>query len=378
MVTNSSYLSIRNLQKQYPKTSTPAVDDVCLDVLEGELIALLGPSGCGKTTTLRMVAGLLDPSDGEIHVNGRDVVAVPVHKRGMGMVFQSYALFPHMNIAENVAFGLQMQKLPRGDVNRKALEALEMVQLSHLKDRRPAELSGGQQQRVALARALAIEPTLLLLDEPLSNLDAKLREAMRHEIRSIQQRLGTTTLFVTHDQDEALDMADRIAILNNGRIEQYAPPNVIYDQPATRFVANFVGKANFLDAEHVMPLGGDQYRVQTREFGELDVRGTATLDLTHASLVIRPHRMFMQSVNEAAHMSGPSTVGEVITTSYTGNVQSYEVRIDVDTILRVDELTDATTTLSTGDRVYLSFDAGEAYLVSESGGADHDVDTNGQ
>lgn len=183
---DSAYLSIRNLQKTYPKTSAPAVNDVNLDVTQGDLVALLGPSGCGKTTTLRMVAGLLEPTSGQIFVNGKDVVSTPVHKRGMGMVFQSYALFPHMTVEENVAFGLQMHKVARSKIAERTAEALEMVQLGHLKGRRPSELSGGQQQRVALARALVIHPTL----------------------------------FVTHDQDEALDMADRIAILNNGEIEQ--------------------------------------------------------------------------------------------------------------------------------------------------------------
>ncbi len=365
MSIHTAHLSIRNLQKTYPKTTAPAVDDVCLDVAEGELVALLGPSGCGKTTTLRMVAGLLDPSAGEIVVNGKDVVSTPVHKRRMGMVFQSYALFPHMNIAENVSFGLQMRRLSRAEAAKKADEALDMVQLGHLRDRRPAELSGGQQQRVALARALVIEPTLLLLDEPLSNLDAKLREAMRHEIRSIQQRLGTTTLFVTHDQDEALDMADRIAILNNGRIEQYAPPSEVYDRPATRFVANFVGKANFLDVENVEKLGNDTYRVKTNEFGVLEVRGVDGLDPTRASLVVRPHRLTTTRVDESVKSSRPASIGEVIATSYTGNVQSYEVRLNESAVLRVDQLTDTLRDLRMGDRVQLTFDPAEAYLVSD-------------
>lgn len=283
---DSAYLSIRNLQKIYPNTHQPAVDDVNLDVVQGDLIALLGPSGCGKTTTLRMVAGLLEPTSGQIIVNGNDVVSTPVHKRGMGMVFQSYALFPHMTVEENVAFGLQMQKVSRSEIASRTAEALEMVQLAHLKGRRPAALSGGQQQRVALARALVIHPTLLLLDEPLSNLDAKLREAMRREIRAIQQQSGTTTLFVTHDQDEALDMADRIAILNNGAIEQYDRPTEVYEHPATRFVANFVGKANFLAVSDVQAKG-DGYELDAGIFGRIAVAGAPGIGAKGA-LVVRP------------------------------------------------------------------------------------------
>ncbi|MBC9178323.1 ATP-binding cassette domain-containing protein, partial [Roseomonas ludipueritiae] len=229
--------------RHYAGAPAPAVDQVSLGLPRGALLALLGPSGCGKTTTLRMIAGLETPDAGRIMVGGRDVTALPPHKRHMGVVFQSYALFPHMTAAGNVAFGLEMQGMPRAERARRAEAALELVGLSALATRKPRQLSGGQQQRVALARALAIEPDLLLLDEPLSALDAKLREGVRDEIRALQQRLGTTTVFVTHDQVEALAMADLVAVMNAGRVEQLAAPEEIFERPATRFVATFVGRA---------------------------------------------------------------------------------------------------------------------------------------
>ncbi|MGO3833589.1 MAG: ABC transporter ATP-binding protein [Microbacteriaceae bacterium] len=362
---DSTYLSIQNLQKTYPKTTAPAVDDVNLDVKRGDLVALLGPSGCGKTTTLRMVAGLLEPSSGKILVNGKDVVSIPVHKRGMGMVFQSYALFPHLTIAENVAFGLQMKKIPRAKIDGLVTEALEMVQLSHLKGRKPAELSGGQQQRVSLARALAIEPTLLLLDEPLSNLDAKLREAMRQEIRAIQQNSGTTTLFVTHDQDEALDMADKIAILNDGVIEQYDSPAEVYEHPATKFVANFVGKANFIPVKSVEPGHGTAYRVGSDLFGELEVKGPAALAGKKASIVVRPHRVFIYAEGTAVREGLPRVAGTVVGSSYTGNVKSYEVLLAGGQTMKVDQLSNPGRPLAVGEETIVSFDPSDAYLVCD-------------
>ncbi|WP_053387787.1 ABC transporter ATP-binding protein [Leucobacter japonicus] len=357
------YLSIRNLQKTYPKTTAPAVNDVNLDVQQGDLVALLGPSGCGKTTTLRMVAGLLEPTSGQIFVNGKDVVSTPVHKRGMGMVFQSYALFPHLTVQENVAFGLQMHKVPRAQIGPRTEEALEKVQLGHLKARKPAELSGGQQQRVALARALVIHPTLLLLDEPLSNLDAKLREAMRREIRGIQQESGTTTLFVTHDQDEALDMADRIAILNNGVIEQYDRPTAIYESPATKFVANFVGKANFLEVGSVSGSSGGAYQVQSELFGSFAVAGAPGIDGA-ASLVVRPHRVSVAASNAQAG-SLPTARARVVASSYTGNVRSYDLHLDSGQVMRADKLSTAHDELRIGDEAYVSFEPSDAHLVPE-------------
>jgi putative spermidine/putrescine transport system ATP-binding protein len=241
-----SYLELSGLTKRYRETV--AVDQVSLAVERGESVALLGPSGCGKTTTLRMLAGLIEPDSGSICVGDADVTRLPAHRRNMGYVFQSYALFPHLNVLRNIGFGLEERRLARADIRQRVDEAVALVRLTGLEQRRPRELSGGQQQRVALARALVIRPAVLLLDESLSNLDAKLRDAMRQEIRAIQRELGITTLFVTHDQVEALTMCDRVAVMNEGRVVQVGTPVDIYENPATRFVAGFVGRANWLEA----------------------------------------------------------------------------------------------------------------------------------
>jgi spermidine/putrescine ABC transporter ATP-binding subunit len=223
-----------------------AVRGVSLGVAPGEFLTLLGPSGCGKTTTLNMIAGFLRPDDGQILLGGRRVEHLPPCRRDTAMVFQQYALFPHLTVAENVAFGLEMRKVPKSEIARRVTRVLEIVRLPGLGDRRPSQLSGGQQQRVALARAIVTEPTVLLLDEPLSNLDLKLRESLRLEIKSIQREVGITAIYVTHDQGEALVMSDRIAVMNQGIIEQIGPPAEIYEQPLTSFVAEFIGSSNFL------------------------------------------------------------------------------------------------------------------------------------
>ncbi len=224
-----------------------AVDDVSLAIAPGEFFSLLGPSGCGKTTSLRMIAGFEVPDAGRIRVGGADITDVPVHKRDMGMVFQSYALFPHRTVAENVAFGLRMRGLPREEIQRRVAAALKQVALDGYEDRRPGQLSGGQQQRVALARAIVIRPPVLLCDEPLGALDRKLRQSMQFELKQLQKELGVTLVFVTHDQEEALAMSDRIAVMNAGRVEQVGAPAEIYDRPRTRFVADFIGEINLFD-----------------------------------------------------------------------------------------------------------------------------------
>jgi putative spermidine/putrescine transport system ATP-binding protein len=224
-----------------------AVDGVTLDIRAGEFFSLLGPSGCGKTTSLRMIAGFEMPDTGRVHVGGQDITDVPVHRRDMGMVFQSYALFPHRTVAENVAFGLRMRDVPRPEIAKRVAAARVQVALTGLEDRRPGQLSGGQQQRVALARALVIEPRVLLCDEPLGALDRKLRQQMQFELKELQRRLGVTLVFVTHDQEEALAMSDRIAVMNKGRVEQVGAPTEIYERPRTRFVADFIGEINLLD-----------------------------------------------------------------------------------------------------------------------------------
>jgi spermidine/putrescine ABC transporter ATP-binding subunit len=241
-------LSIQNLSKVFQgKTENVlAVDDVSIDVSEGDLFTLLGPSGCGKTTTLRCIAGFEKPTQGKIQFLGRDYTTIPPFRRNIGMVFQSYALFPHMSIFDNVAYGLKMRKTPRREIEERVNRIIKLVGLDETQKRKPSELSGGQQQRIALARALVYEPQLLLLDEPLSNLDAKLRVFMREEIRRIQQKAKVTTIYVTHDQEEALSISDQIAVMSAGKVDQIGSPDEIYENPKTIHVADFIGQANFL------------------------------------------------------------------------------------------------------------------------------------
>src|SRR6516165_7955262 len=240
-------LDIAGLAKRYGDFY--AVRDVSLGIRDGEFLVLLGPSGCGKTTTLRMVAGFIEPTAGHVKLGGSDVTLLPPWKRNAGMVFQSYALFPHLSVAQNVAFGLEMRKLPKADIARRVEETLALVRLAGYGGRLPRQLSGGQRQRVALARALAIRPDVLLLDEPLSNLDAKLRQEVRVEIRELQRQLGLTTVMVTHDQEEALTMADRLVVMNEGSVHQVGNQRDLYERPADRFVAGFVGRTTFLEGK---------------------------------------------------------------------------------------------------------------------------------
>ena len=362
---NESKLSIVDLTKRYATGLDPAVDRLNMKVEEGHLVALLGPSGCGKTTTLRMVAGLMDPTAGSIVVDGKEITHTPVNKRGMGMVFQSYALFPHMNVEQNVAFGLEMRQVSKTEQKARVAAALDMVQLGHLGKRQTKELSGGQQQRIALARALVVEPTLLLLDEPLSNLDAKLRETMRTEIRSIQQRTRATTLFVTHDQDEALDMADRIAVMNGGLIEQFGSPTEVYERPRTHFVANFIGQANFLAARvgaetgRANLAGESYYKVDVDGLGQFGAIGSAGLSGSSHELVIRPHRLNVSLHPGAAQAPLAGTIERV---SYTGDALAVAVRVG-DQQLNAQMLTSSGDLPRIGDAAYLSWAAGDAYLL---------------
>ncbi|HMF54860.1 MAG TPA: ABC transporter ATP-binding protein, partial [Pyrinomonadaceae bacterium] len=243
------FLSLENITKRYG--ATKAVADVSLSVERGEFFGLLGPSGCGKTTTLRMIAGLETPDDGKIAFDGRDITNLSPEKRGFGMVFQNYALFPHLNVFENVAFGLRARRRPKGEIAERVKDALSLVQLPGYERRRVDELSGGQQQRVAIARAIAIEPQLLLFDEPLSNLDVALREETRGELRDVVNRLNLTAVYVTHDQEEAFALCDRISVMNSGRILQTGAPRQLYEQPASVAVARFLGRNNLIEAMRV-------------------------------------------------------------------------------------------------------------------------------
>src|SRR6516225_3779318 len=246
-----TFLVLDHLTKRFG--GSLAVDALSFAVAKGELVALLGPSGCGKTTTLQMIAGFVRPTSGAIVLEGRDLLSVKPAARGLGIVFQSYALFPHMSVGDNVAFGLEMRGLPRRERDVRVGEILDLVGLGAFANRLPRHLSGGQQQRVAIARALVIRPRILLLDEPLSNLDAKLKEEMQIELRQIQRTLGTTTILVTHDQAEAMALSDRIVVMNKGRVEQIAAPHEAYERPATPFVANFLGKTNLVNGANVRP-----------------------------------------------------------------------------------------------------------------------------
>src|SRR5262245_25799818 len=271
-----------------------AVAGINVDMPAGEFFTLLGPSGCGKTTTLRMIAGFEQPTSGRILLDGSDVARVPPHKRNVNTVFRSYALFPHLDVTKNVAFGLKYQKLDKSERDRRAAEALELVNLTEFAHRKADQLSGGQQQRVALARALVLQPRVLLLDEPLGALDAKLRKNLQVELKALQAELGITFVFVTHDQEEALTMSDRIAVMNKGLVEQAAPPRSIYEEPTTVFVAEFLGVSNLLEAEAVGRDGAScAVRIGDRMFhcgqGELDTRGDVKVMIRPERISIEPH-----------------------------------------------------------------------------------------
>jgi putative spermidine/putrescine transport system ATP-binding protein len=290
---------------------TRAVDGVDLAIAAGEFFALLGPSGCGKTTTLRMIAGFETPDAGRIHVGGADITDLAVHRRNMGMIFQSYALFPHRTVAENVAFGLRMRGLPRRDIADAVARALKQVALAGYEDRRPAQLSGGEQQRVALARAIVVRPPVLLCDEPLGALDRKLRQSMQFELKQLQKELGVTLIFVTHDQEEAMAMADRIAVMNAGRIEQAGAPADIYGRPRTRFVADFIGEINLFagewrDGAFLLPSG------QALPANGAGRTGPATI-------AVRPERMRFTAPGEAV------LSGAIESANYLGGHVLYRV-----------------------------------------------------
>ncbi|MFO1163293.1 MAG: ABC transporter ATP-binding protein [Reyranellaceae bacterium] len=300
--------------------ATRILKDIDLSIRPGELFAFLGPSGCGKTTLLRLIAGFAQAETGQVLLDGQDVAALPPWKRDVGMVFQSYALWPHMTVAKNVAFGLEERRLPRREIDRKVAEALALVGLADLADRRPAQLSGGQQQRVAVARTIAIEPKVLLLDEPLSNLDAKMRVGVRRELRALQQRLGLTTIFVTHDQEEANTICDRIAVIESGVIRQVGTPMELYERPGNLFVASFLGSANILDG--------------TRSGDVFEVAGGARLPLppgVHlpdgAKLVFRPQHA---ALAQAGVFRGPITQREFLgaTVRYGVHIAGTDILVD--------------------------------------------------
>ena len=305
-------LEIKDVHKSFGKNHV--VKGINLSIGDGEFLCLLGPSGCGKTTLLRMIAGLTETDEGQIIINGKDMTDLPPDKRSNGMVFQNYALFPHMTVEQNIAYGLKRHRVPKDETKRRVQFGLEMVRMEGLGKRYPRELSGGQQQRVALARALVMNPDLLLLDEPLSNLDAKLRKEMRLEIRNIQKKLNVTTIFVTHDQEEALTMADTIAIMNGGVVEQLGSPLEMYEHPNTQFVASFIGGTNLIEGEVVTSEGN----AVTVRCGKTMLRGLTNNTLTPGQKVItsqRPERLRLHANGETG---GNCVRGKITTRVYLG------------------------------------------------------------
>ncbi len=335
-----------------------AVESVDLVIGEGEFFSLLGPSGCGKTTTLRMIGGFEEPTQGQILLYGHDVVGVPPNRRDVNMVFQSYALFPHMSVFENVAFGLERKNVDKAEIRRRANEMLELVQLEGKSERRPRELSGGQQQRVALARALVNRPRALLLDEPLAALDLKLRQAMQLELKRIQREVGITFVFVTHDQNEALTMSDRLVVMNAGRIEQLGAPRELYEHPRTRFVAGFIGTSNLLTgtvreldgSTAILETSGADERLIVPEATDVGARVGAPLDVT-----VRPEKIVIATERpEPARCALRGQVSEVV---YLGTSTQYSVRTadGAELLVFVQNASDARDIAHRGEDVWLSW-----------------------
>jgi len=322
----SATIEIAGVSKIYDG-DVRAVDAIAMEIRQGEFFSLLGPSGCGKTTTLRMIAGFDMPSMGAIRVDGADITHVPAHKRDMAMVFQNYALFPHRTVAENVAFGLRMRRLEKETIARKVKAALAMVELAGMDDRYPGQLSGGQQQRVALARAIVIEPRVLLCDEPLGALDKKLRQQMQFELKQLQKTLGVTLVFVTHDQEEALAMSDRIAVMNCGRVEQVGTPVEIYDQPVTRFVADFIGDTNIFRGERVATATGPALAVGNG----LNLRLPTSTDIGTGvlSVALRPEKIGLSPSGDAARATAEACAQGVIeSTNFLGGAVLYRIALE--------------------------------------------------
>ncbi|MBX3030248.1 MAG: ABC transporter ATP-binding protein [Chloroflexi bacterium] len=349
-----------------------AVDGVSLEVGEGEFYTLLGPSGCGKTTTLRSIAGLEVPDTGVITVDGRvlfssrEGVNIPPHKRGLGMVFQSYAIWPHMNVYQNVAFPLTVRsaraRFPKREVRGRVERALSVVRLDHLAGRPATDLSGGQQQRLALARALVMEPRLLLLDEPLSNLDAKLREEMRFELKRLQRELGITAIYVTHDQVEALTMSSVIAVMHDGKVEQIGKPREVYDHPATRFVADFIGTSNLLDGTVVAPAADGHYEVET-SIGRLVAVASIPLAAgTPVSVSVRPEHLSLDLADSGEGQVGVWS-GVVTTRDFTGDAVDYRVQAG-EVLLRV--RADSRVVIAPSTHVRITVDPDRCAVVPRS------------
>lgn len=354
--TRAGSVVFENVTKTYGRGAITAIDNVSFEIRPGELVTLLGPSGCGKTTTLRMIAGLEHPSSGKILIGGKDITQLPATDRDVSMVFQSYALFPHMTVRENVAYGLDVSGHKKADAIEKAEEGLRLVGLAGYGDRLPSELSGGQQQRVAVARALVLEPEVLLLDEPLSNLDAKLRRQVRTEIRDLQQNLGLTAVYVTHDQEEALAVSDRIIVMNRSVIAQQGTPRALYEQPASAFIADFIGDANLVDGT-ITTIEGD--------LADVDIAGV-TVRLPHRGyapgpihVAVRPDAVVL---NLAEGDDKPLPNGHVTHATYLGSEMQYSVQSPMGELFVTDHRID--TPISAGSEVTIGFSERGLALVA--------------
>jgi spermidine/putrescine transport system ATP-binding protein len=370
-------LEFRGVSKHFGEVR--AVDDVSFQVRRGEFLSLLGPSGCGKTTSLRMIAGFERPTAGEIYLDGRPVGHTPPYRRNVNTVFQHYALFPHKNVLDNVAFGLRMKRVPAGEIIPRVERMLALIELPGIGHRFPHQLSGGQQQRVALGRALINEPTVLLLDEPLGALDLKVRRRMQQELKRIHREVGVTFVYVTHDQEEALTMSDRIAVMNHGRVDQMDTPAAIYERPATRFVAGFIGLTNLLPG---VVAGREGAHVIVRLDAGAPVRAEApagTAPGTRVDVAIRPEKIQMTREKPAA--SANCLEGVVVDLVYQGAVTEYQVELPAGGRVRVvvqnSRETWETDRLPSGQRVYLSWPEG-ASLVLHAGAVTDPLETDGE
>jgi spermidine/putrescine transport system ATP-binding protein len=352
----------------------PAVAGINLDMPPGEFFSLRGPSGCGKTTTLRMIAGIERPSEGQILLDGTDMAETPPHKRDVNTVFQSYALFPHLNVEQNVAFGLKYQKASRREVQERVGSSLELVQMSQFASRRPNQLSGGQQQRVALARALILNPKVLLLDEPLGALDAKLRKRLQIELKALQEEVGITFVYVTHDQEEALTMSDRIAVMSQGRVEQVGPPKEIYEEPATAYVADFLGVSNLMVANAAGVVGGG-CRVQLGEFDLVAGQGDSET-VGACKVTIRPERVVVEPQRAAGDNRLPAMVERIV---YVGTTLQVILRLASGQQIQAWQPNDGDVDpYQSGDAVTAHFPRGALRVLPEGGTevlADAELDT---
>lgn len=360
---NGQTVSISGVSKQYG--AVRAVENVSIEVKAGEFLSLLGPSGSGKTTLLMMIAGFESTTDGSIRVGDRDLTYVPPNERGIGMVFQKYALFPHMTVAQNIAFPLKMRKFAKADIAEKIRSTLALVRLDDYGERMPSQLSGGQQQRIAVARAIVFEPPVLLMDEPLGALDKKLREQLQIEIKSLQQRLGVTVIYVTHDQEEALTMSDRVAVMNNGRLEQIGTPVDLYDRPASAFVADFIGKMSFIDGEWTRT-GDNTGVVRFGEHGSLPAPpgegNAAGAGRRMVRAAARPERL---RLSKRGHGAEPSLKGTIESVIFVGSYRTFLVRVG-DHLLQVQvpALGDSIH-FAQGDAVEVTCDPGAVQVFAE-------------